>query len=228
MTTHRPHMDRDLEILAQTPLPTEHGRFRCLAFRHRSEPQTTHLALVLGEVQGASELTVRVHSECFTGEVLGSLKCDCRGQLNAALARIAERGRGVLVYLRQEGRGIGLVAKLKAYALQEEEGLDTVDANRRLGLPDDLRRYEAAAALLDHLGVDSVVLLTNNPAKVTGLTQAGTAVARREPLVTPRSPQARRYLETKAARMGHILEPVSTGETAGGAVEGEAVDDDAA
>jgi len=192
-----------IELLARTPLPTEYGRFECVAFRALDEPEATHVAMIFGEVAGQEALPVRVHSECFTGEVLGSQKCDCRHQLDRALCRVAEEGAGVVIYLRQEGRGIGLVAKLQAYALQEGEGLDTVDANRRLGLPDDTRRYQAAAELLHTLGVRSVRLLTNNPAKVEGLREGGVEVVGREPVWVPRSAQARDYLNTKVARMGH-------------------------
>lgn len=198
-------MEQHIEILARTPLPTSHGAFETIAFRCPSDPEATHLALVRGEVKGAEALPVRVHSECFTGEVLHSIKCDCRDQLDAAMEHVAEHGSGVIVYLRQEGRGIGLVDKLRAYALQENEGLDTVDANRRLGLPDDARSYEAAAEILRWLGVESVVLLTNNPAKVDGLAEAGVTVAGRIPVLAAKSDRARAYLSTKVARMGHLL-----------------------
>jgi GTP cyclohydrolase II len=204
-------MSGSIEILARTPLPTAHGEFVCIAFRDAAEPEATHIALVRGEPDKAESPPVRVHSECFTGEVLHSAKCDCRHQLDAALEHIARYGTGVLVYLRQEGRGIGLVEKLKAYALQEAEGLDTVDANRRLGLPDDARRYDAAAALLETLGVRSVVLLTNNPSKVEGLEKAGVEVVGRVPILAATTEQARAYLATKIARMGHLVEKGPTG-----------------
>ncbi|MDF1563213.1 MAG: GTP cyclohydrolase II [Deltaproteobacteria bacterium] len=204
-----------VEILARTPLPTRHGLFECIAFRRGPRPGSlkapepedpceVNLAMVVGDPEGAEELLCRVHSACFTGEVLHSLKCDCRSQLDAALAAVAGEGRGMVIYLRQEGRGIGLVDKLRAYALQEDEGLDTVDANRALGLPDDTRRYDSAAELLGHLGVKSIRLLTNNPSKVEGLSAAGVKVVRREALVVPQSEEARAYLDTKVARMGHL------------------------
>jgi len=197
------------EILARTPLPTRFGTFTCLAFRHRDglpeeDPCEVNVALFAGDPEGAKGFLCRVHSACFTGEVLHSRRCDCGAQLDASMAAIAKEGRGALIYLRQEGRGIGLIDKLRAYALQAEQGLDTVDANRALGLPDDLRRYDAAAALLRHLGVASIRLLTNNPAKVEGLEAAGVIVDRRESLIVPETDEARAYLETKVARMGHL------------------------
>lgn len=198
-------MEHAIDILATTPLPTSHGEFTCIAFHCAADPEATHVAMVRGDVRGAEALPVRVHSECFTGEVLHSMKCDCRHQLDAALDHIDKAGRGIVVYLRQEGRGIGLVDKLRAYAVQAGEGLDTVDANRALGLPDDARSYEAAAAILEQLGVRSVVLLTNNPAKVSGLEAAGIPVVRRMPVVVAKGERAVAYLETKVERMGHVL-----------------------
>jgi GTP cyclohydrolase II len=194
-------------ILAETPLPTRHGAFRVIAFRlPGEEAPAEHIAIVCGEVKHAHKVAVRAHSECFTSEVLGSLKCDCREQLDLALAMIARRGCGVVVYLRQEGRGIGLVNKLKAYALQAE-GHDTVDANRLLGLPDDTRRYDAAASILAHLGVRSISLMTNNPLKVEGLRALGVEVAERLPMVAPTNEFSAGYLEAKRVRMGHLLPP---------------------
>ncbi len=199
-------MQGTIEILARTPLPTAHGDFECIAFRHVFEPDAVHVALVHGDPAAEEAPPVRVHSECFTDEVLDSIKCDCRHQLAASLGHIAEHGSGALVYLRQEGRGIGLVGKLLAYELQHAEGLDTVDANRRLGLPDDARGYEAAAAFLKEMGLSSVALLTNNPAKVEGLESAGLEVVERLPVLTAATEEARQYLATKIARMGHLLE----------------------
>src|SRR5262249_44509033 len=149
---------------AETDLPTRWGVFRISVVRWGAELDKEHVALQMGDIRGADVL-VRVHSECMTSEVLGSLKCDCAEQLDSALHRIARTRRGLLIYLRQEGRGIGLSNKIRAYALQAR-GLDTVDANRALGLPDDARRYDAAAAVLSHFGVRSIRLMTNNPAKV--------------------------------------------------------------
>jgi len=162
-----------------------------------------HLALSVGAVEGEARLPVRVHSECLTGEVLGSLKCDCKAQLDAALRATQAAGRGVVLYLRQEGRGIGLGNKMRAYRLQEQ-GLDTVDANRELGFDDDLRRYDVAADMLRALGVASIILVTNNPLKVDGLRAAGIDVAARRPLVTGVNRINAHYLETKRVRMGHL------------------------
>jgi GTP cyclohydrolase II len=199
----------ELDLAAEAPLPTRHGEFRTIVFRHESEPVKEHVALVRGDVQG-DDVLVRVHSECLTGEVLQSLKCDCAPQLDAALARIAAEGRGVLVYLRQEGRGIGLANKVRAYALQAR-GLDTVDANLALSLPEDARRYDAAAALLSKLGVTGVRLLTNNPEKVRALAALGIPVRERLAHVVESHPLARGYLETKRQRMQHAL-PLNLGD----------------
>ena len=200
-----------LEILAQAPVPTRAGMFDMIVFRS-GEPSAEsglspdHVALVMGEVRGRSSVLVRVHSECLTSEVFGSLKCDCRDQLEAAQAEIARRGQGVLVYLRQEGRGIGLSNKIRAYDLQAQ-GHDTVDANRLLGLPDDARDYGPAAAMLEHLGVGSVQLMTNNPLKVQAMRQFGMQVESRAPSVVGANPFSASYLEAKRRRMGHSLPP---------------------
>ncbi|KPK15237.1 MAG: hypothetical protein AMJ62_09710, partial [Myxococcales bacterium SG8_38] len=162
-----------------------------------------HLAMIVGEVEGAEDLLVRVHSECLTGEGFHSLRCDCRDQLDLALARIQDAGAGVLLYLRQEGRGIGLGNKIRAYAKQDE-GLDTVDANLALGFEDDLRGYQVAADMLRDLGVRSVVLMTNNPRKVEGLKQDGIVVTRREPHEVEAHEHNREYLKTKQDRLGHL------------------------
>jgi len=160
------------------------------------------MAAWMGDIRGEGVLC-RVHSECWTGEVMGSLKCDCRAQLDLALERIAQEGRGVLVYLRQEGRGIGLGNKVRAYALQEL-GADTVEANVRLGLPVDARRYDIAAAILRDLGVRSVVLMTNNPRKIAGLEANGVVVDRRLSHWVPASLHSAHYLATKRERLGHL------------------------
>ena len=188
---------------AEAPLPTGRGLFRAVVFRERGSG-AEHVAMVLGDVAGDGVLA-RLHSECLTSEVLGSLKCDCRAQLDRALDLIARRGRGVLVYLRQEGRGIGLGNKIRAYALQAK-GLDTYEANRRLGFPDDLRRYDVAAEVLRQLGVRSVDLVTNNPDKLRALAAAGIAVRRRVALPSPANPHNIEYLETKRAQTGHLIE----------------------
>lgn len=190
---------------ALSPLPTHWGTF-CV--RVLTDGEREHLVLSLGDLNGDAVLT-RIHSACLTGEALGSLRCDCAGQLEDAFRRISEEGRGVIVYLQQEGRGIGLTAKIRAYALQAR-GVDTVDANRYLGLPDDTRDYEAAVEALRHLGVNSVRLLTNNPRKYDALEQAGIQVSRVATLVD-NGELAKHYLQTKQERMGHLTH--ATGET---------------
>ena len=199
-----------LKIVAQTSLPTTFGPFEMIVFHWEDGTHNDnvlprdHVALVRGDVRGRSAVPVRVHSECMTSEVFGSLKCDCREQLHAAQAEIARRDLGVLLYLRQEGRGIGLPNKIRAYQLQAH-GHDTVDANRMLGLPDDARDYSAAAAMLDHLGVASILLMTNNPEKEEAMNKLGVVVESRAPsLITPNQFSAP-YLEAKRARMGHAL-----------------------
>ncbi len=203
-------------LLTEAALPTRFGDFRIAAFQVHGDPAEA-IALIHGDPAGGVAPLVRLHSECLTGEALGSLRCDCGDQLAGALARIAEAGCGVLIYLRQEGRGIGLVNKLRAYALQDG-GLDTVDANLALGLPVDAREYGSAAAVLRALGVQRVRLLTNNPAKRRALEDAGIAVVERVAVEVPPNPTNARYLLTKAARMGHVL---SRGESpAAGAIDG--------
>jgi GTP cyclohydrolase II len=202
-----------LEVLAKAPLPTRHGVFDMQVFRYRSEKATSglsdeHVALTMGNVRGRTNVPVRIHSECITSEVFGSLKCDCKDQLEAAQAEIARKGFGAVLYLRQEGRGIGLANKVRAYALQAH-GADTVDANRLLGLPDDARRYDAAAAMLVDLGVGSVELMTNNPAKEEALLALGVTVARRVPVLVPTNPFSASYLETKRSRMRHAIPTVA-------------------
>lgn len=194
-----------VDVYADAIVPTEYGLLRTMVFRERTAAGSEareHVALIYGEVAGRGDVLARVHSECWTGEVIHSLKCDCREQLDLALRRIVEAGRGVVLYLRQEGRGIGLGNKIRAYALQAQ-GLDTVEANRALGLPDDQREYGVAAAMLRELGVDSVALLTNNPAKVAGLQADGVRVSRRVPMAVTLNEYNADYLATKAARMGH-------------------------
>jgi GTP cyclohydrolase II len=204
------------EWVAQATLPTRHGNFETHVFRsHRSDPASggheslspEHVALVFGDVsslRGRRDVLVRVHSECMTSEVFGSLKCDCKEQLEAAMAAVARAGSGAILYLRQEGRGIGLANKIRAYALQSH-GHDTVDANRLLGLPDDARTYEVARDMLAHFGVAGVRLLTNNPAKVNALRKLGVEVAGRVAVVVPPNQHSSRYLEAKRLRMEHDL-----------------------
>lgn len=195
--------DGAVVVEAVTPLPTEHGLFDVRLFRYQHGAEE-HLAISCGDLSAPGPVPVRIHSECFTGEVLRSQRCECADQLAHALKQIQALGRGVVVYLRQEGRGIGLANKLKAYCLQAE-GADTVDANRLLGLPDDARTYEAAAAVLRHLGVSSVRLMTNNPAKSRALAALGIPVADRVPVIVASNPIAARYLETKRDRMEHVV-----------------------
>ncbi|MBN8616610.1 MAG: GTP cyclohydrolase II [Deltaproteobacteria bacterium] len=212
---------------SEANIPTEYGTFRVVCYRERvlssfdgESSFKEHLAIVKGELRGGEEIPVRVHSECLTGEVLHSLKCDCREQLDHALARIGKEERGAVLYLRQEGRGIGLGNKLKAYALQER-GVDTVDANRMLGLPDDLRRFDIAAFMLADLGVRSVTLLTNNPLKVKSLRAEGVHVVRREPVRIEPNVHNVEYLRTKGRRMGHELMGHPLDESKASDVEGD-------
>ncbi len=192
-----------VERYAETELPTTHGALRVLVYRLGSRGEEA-LAVTAGSLSATGPVFTRVHSECFTGEVLGSLKCDCREQLELALSEIAERQTGVLVYLRQEGRGIGLGNKIRAYALQAE-GADTVEANHRLGFGTDLREFDAAAAVLHDLGVKSVELHTNNPEKMEALTGQGIEVVRRIPAHGGVNAHNREYLETKNRLLGHDL-----------------------
>jgi len=202
-----------IERVGSAPVPTRWGTFLAHGYRNPGTGDE-HLALVAGDVDDGEPVLVRVHSECLTGDVLGSLRCDCGAQLDAAMRRIAQAGRGALVYLRgHEGRGIGLAAKIRAYALQDD-GLDTVDANVALGAPVDARSYGDAAAILRDLGVASVLLLTNNPAKRDGLAALGTTVAAVEPLATAATEQNGGYLRTKRDRLGHRLHPDDPGRPA--------------
>lgn len=197
----RPHL---LELFSEAPLPTARGTFRVVVFREKKTGQE-HVAMVMGNVEGLEGVPVRVHSECLTSEVFGSLKCDCRQQLDRALDFIAQQGRGVLLYLRQEGRGIGLGNKIKAYGLQAK-GRDTYQANRELGFPDDLRRYDIAAEMLQQLHVRSVDLITNNPLKIAGLVEDGIPVRRRIPSPVTHNPHSVGYLKTKRDHTGHMIE----------------------
>ena len=201
--------DIRLEPLAQAPIPTRYGTFQLHVFRWKDPSQNPalsdeHCALVMGEVRGRRGVPVRVHSECLTGEVFGSLKCDCRDQFEHAQAEIAKRGFGVVLYLRQEGRGIGLANKIRAYALQAK-GADTIEANQLLHLPVDARTYDVAAAMLKALDVGSIELMTNNPRKVEALRTLGIPVDQRVPLLVPANPFSASYLEVKRRRMQHDL-----------------------
>lgn len=193
-----------LTVYAETNLPTEFGNFRTVVFLDEKD-QKEHLALVYGDVEAKENVLIRMHSECFTGEVLHSYKCDCREQLHAGLQQIAESGCGILIYLRQEGRGIGLGNKIRAYALQEQ-GYDTVDANRMLGFEDDLRTYDVAFHILNHYNIQSVRVLTNNPSKLKALQGSGIPVTERVGLHIPVNPFSLGYFQAKQARMGHMFE----------------------
>ncbi len=188
---------------ARTLLPTSHGDFDVRVYRTPDDKE--HLAISVGNLEDAEALPVRVHSECFTGEVLESKKCDCKAQLDAALDYIQSEGRGLVIYLRQEGRGIGLGNKIRAYHLQEQ-GADTVDANRMLGFEDDLRDYTLAARILRGFHVKSIVLLTNNPDKIRGLEEAGINVVGRKAVLTGVNATNHEYLATKHRRMGHMYQ----------------------
>jgi 3,4-dihydroxy 2-butanone 4-phosphate synthase/GTP cyclohydrolase II len=209
---YRRRTERQLTRLAQTRLPNRHGLWQAFGYRHEVDG-TEYLALALGDVAGQTHVLTRLHSECLTGDVFGSLRCDCGAQLEAAMAAIAAEGRGVVLYLRgHEGRGVGLLGKLQAYELQDA-GADTVDANLELGLPADAREYSAGAQMLADLGVSSVRLLTNNPAKVSGLTDCGVDVTARVALASAVTPYNLRYLETKRDKLGHQIQDLGFPQT---------------
>ncbi|GGL09255.1 bifunctional 3,4-dihydroxy-2-butanone-4-phosphate synthase/GTP cyclohydrolase II [Mangrovihabitans endophyticus] len=205
LIAYRRRRERQVERVVETRLPTEHGLFTAVGYRALVDGGE-HVALVCGDLGDGQDVLVRVHSECLTGDVFGSHRCDCGPQLDAALRRVAEAGRGVVLYMRgHEGRGIGLLHKLQAYQLQER-GFDTVDANLELGLPADARDYGTGAQILYDLGVRSMRLLTNNPAKRAGLEGYGLTVSGREELPVRLHPENVRYLRTKRDRMGHLFE----------------------
>jgi len=203
LTAYRRKHDRLVERIVSTKLPTAFGEFTAVGYRALLDDKH-HVAMVKGDVSGRDDILVRVHSECLTGDVFHSLRCDCGDQLASALAMIEQEGRGVLLYLSQEGRGIGLLNKLRAYKLQEE-GLDTVDANLKLGLPADLRDYGIGAQILGDLGLTSIRILTNNPKKIIGLEGYGLSVSEQVPIQATPNPHNQAYLDAKRDKMGHVL-----------------------
>lgn len=204
LIAYRRRSEKLVSLVAKTSLPTKYGVFQAYGFRSLVDARS-HVALVVGEIGNGEEVLVRVHSECLTGDVFQSARCDCGQQLDLALARIQEEGRGIVLYVKgHEGRGIGLLQKLKAYELQDE-GLDTIEANLKLGLPADARDYGTGAQILAELGVKSMRLLTNNPAKRAGLEGYGLSIVERVPLISKINKDNLKYLKTKATKMGHDL-----------------------
>ncbi len=195
----------NFRIYAETTLPTVHGEFRVRVYKSNQATESDYeaLAMVKGYIEKTHPVAVRIHSACFTSEVMGSCKCDCKEQLDASLAYIQTHG-GLLIYLPQEGRGIGLADKLRVYALQEH-GYDTIEANEMLGFPVDARQYDAAVSILNDLGITKVNLLTNNPEKIKALKAADIEVVKRVPILHQANQHSASYLETKKAKMGHYL-----------------------
>jgi 3,4-dihydroxy 2-butanone 4-phosphate synthase/GTP cyclohydrolase II len=203
LIAYRRRHEKLVQRVAEANLPTKHGEFVAIAYKSTIDPDE-HVALVLGDISGGEPVLVRVHSECLTGDIFGSLRCDCGEQIALAMQAIANEGRGVFLYMRQEGRGIGFHNKIRAYALQDQ-GLDTVEANESLGFPADLRDYGIGAQILADLGLKEIRLLTNNPKKVVGLEGYGLRVVETLPLIATPNPSNIRYLETKQKKMGHLL-----------------------
>jgi len=204
LITYRRKHEKLVRRVAEAKLPTKYGEFKILAYKSDMDADQ-HVALVMGDIESEEPVLVRVHSECLTGDVFGSLRCDCGEQINVALEMIAREKRGVLLYMRQEGRGIGIHNKICAYELQDN-GLDTVEANLSLGFPADLRDYGIGAQILNDLKLNKIRLLTNNPKKVIGLEGYGLEVVETVPIIIKPNPYNKRYLETKKEKMGHILD----------------------
>jgi 3,4-dihydroxy 2-butanone 4-phosphate synthase/GTP cyclohydrolase II len=204
LIAYRRRHEKLVERVAEAKLPTKYGEFVVIAYRSKVDPDQ-HVALVKGDITGDEPVLVRVHSECLTGDVFGSLRCDCGGQIALAMEKIAAEGRGVFLYMRQEGRGIGFHNKLRAYALQDQ-GLDTVEANIALGFDADLRDYGIGAQILADLGLHKIRLLTNNPKKVIGLESYGLQIVEIVDLITPPTPYNLEYLKTKQKKLGHLLD----------------------
>lgn len=204
LTGRPPRVLREVHVFARARLPSRHGDFEIVSFIDEAGRTLDDVAIVRGDVAGAEDVPTRVHSECLTGDVFGSLRCDCRDQLELALGRFKALERGIILYLRQEGRGIGIAQKVRAYELQQD-GLDTVEANHHLGFDDDLRDYSAAAAMLRALGVASIELHTNNTRKIEGLRAGGVEVHSRAAIIAPAREENRGYLATKRDKSGHLL-----------------------
>jgi 3,4-dihydroxy 2-butanone 4-phosphate synthase/GTP cyclohydrolase II len=208
LIAYRIQRERLVRRMAETTIPTRWGEVRLIAYGSIIDPDE-HAALVLGDISTPEPVLVRVHSQCVTGDVFHSLRCDCGEQVDLAMERIAEEGRGVFVYMRQEGRGIGFCNKIRAYALQDGQGLDTVEANEALGFPADRRDYGIGMQILVDLGLKQIRLLTNNPSKRVGLEGYGLEVVERIPIIAPPNPHNMRYLETKRDKLGHLLDIMS-------------------
>ena len=225
IVAYRLQRERLVRREAEANIPTPYGDWRIIAYRNDVD-QFEHVAMVKGEIEGVEGVLVRMHSECLTGDVFHSMRCDCGEQLDAAMRRISEEGAGAIVYLRQEGRGIGLINKLRAYNLQDQ-GMDTVEANEKLGFRPDLRDYGIGAQILLDLGLSTIRILTNNPKKIVGIDGYGLSVTEQVPLGVAPNPHNRGYLRAKRDKMGHLF-PAEGGQPAAGAGQGPKLDEQAA